>query len=340
MLDRDLEFFEQLAALKREGQAFAYALVVSRRSPVSSHLGDRAIVFADGRMQGFVGGACSREIIRKQSLQAIQLGSPRLVQIRPEGAPNGFLPRDEHVIVPMSCASEGAVDVYIEPYPRPPLLLVVGYSPVAEALVRLGHNLEYEMVRIVTEEERRDLNQDVERVIALEQLPAYLAALPHDRHRSLMAIVASQGHYDEEALEALMGAQPLFLGLLASRKRGAQIRALLRDKGYAEAKVAAMRNPIGLDLGGKTPAEVAVSIVAEIIQLAPGIKSLARDVSAQEQSSQSPHATDPICGMTVEISSARHTLTRGGMTYYFCCPGCKAAYEKDIGQILTQAVAG
>src|SRR5436190_21316393 len=127
---RTMDLLERMAALRRERKPFAMATVVARRAPVSSHLGDRAIVFPDGRMEGFVGGACSREIIRKQALEVLQARCGRLVSIRPD-ASEPVVSDGEHVVVPMSCASEGAVDVYVEPFAYARRLVVVGATPVA-----------------------------------------------------------------------------------------------------------------------------------------------------------------------------------------------------------------
>src|SRR5262245_53746541 len=147
------DFLDTVAALRRERRGFATATVVGRRPPVSAHLGDRAIVHADGRMEGFVGGACSREIARKQALEAIKSRQPRLVSIRPDVASPGASD-PEHVIVPMTCASEGAIDVYIEPFLRGRRLVVIGATPVAEALSRTATTLDYEVTRVVDERER------------------------------------------------------------------------------------------------------------------------------------------------------------------------------------------
>ena len=110
----DLDFFERIAKLGREGESFAVATVVGRRAPVSSHLGDRAVIFANGRMEGFVGGACSHEIVRAQALEVLTSGQSRVVSIRPDAA--SIESSSDHVVVPMTCASEGSVDVYIEPF--------------------------------------------------------------------------------------------------------------------------------------------------------------------------------------------------------------------------------
>jgi xanthine dehydrogenase accessory factor len=337
MADRNLQFFEQVAALKRDGQAFATVTVVSRRSPVSSHLGDRAVVLADGRMHGFVGGACSREIVRRQAIEALGAGSPRLVQIRPDGMASGFSPDANHVVVPMSCASEGAVDVYIEPYIRPMLLLVVGFSPVADALARVAQTLEYRVVRVVVEHERQDIDPALNRAIDLQDLAAFLAAELQGPRPQLAAVVATQGHYDEPALDALLPTPALYLGLLASRKRGATVRQALRDRGTPDTALSRVRNPAGLDLGATSPGEVAVSILAEIIQAKSAAESTEIVRRPYVLPNLVPPAIDPVCGMEVEVATAMHHTVFGEQTYYFCCAGCKAKFEGDPGQFLKQA---
>ena len=150
------EFLDRVAALAREGASFAVATVVARRAPVSAHLGDRAIVFADGRMEGFVGGACSHEIIRRQALDALRTRSSRLVSIRPD-ASEAAAASAEHVVVPMTCVSEGAVDVYVEPFLQARAARRRRATPVADALARLARSMEYRVVRVVEAHERRDI---------------------------------------------------------------------------------------------------------------------------------------------------------------------------------------
>ena len=145
--------YDRLAELERERGSFAVATVVARRAPVSSHLGDRAIVLADGRIEGFVGGSCSRDIVRREALRALSSGQPRLVQIRPDATGAGTETGDDCVVVTMGCASEGAVDVYIEPHLPQPRLLVVGDTPVADALARIAAQIPYDVVRVVLEAE-------------------------------------------------------------------------------------------------------------------------------------------------------------------------------------------
>jgi xanthine dehydrogenase accessory factor len=339
MLGMD-DFFDRVAALKRDGQPFAVATVVARRPPVSAHLGDRAIIFADGRMDGFVGGACSREIIRKQALEVLRTRAARLVSIRPEV--NGAAePGSERVVVAMTCASEGAVDVYVEPIVRPRTIVVAGATPVAAAVARIARAMRYDVVRVVDGAEQGDVNADAAsigaRVATLDRLEAILGEAAANSGDSA-AIVASQGHYDEPALEVILKAGVPYVGLVASHKRGATVRA-----GLAESRVPnveRLRNPAGLDLGARSPEEVALSILGEIVQLGTRAASSDHPPGAQAPSPAPAApvvATDPVCHMEVNVATAKHVAEVDGTTYYFCCPGCRGRFVKDPQRYLSAA---
>src|SRR5215207_3838928 len=318
--------FDQIAALRLQGRSFALATVVARRAPVSAHLGDRAIVFPDGRIEGFVGGACSREIIRQQGLDALKTRCSRLVSIRPDAADSGPA-TGEHVVVPMTCVSEGAIDVDVEPFVQARRLFVAGATPVADSLARLARGMSYDVVRVVLDQELRDIEQDATAlgatVVTLDALQGVLrdsAAGGAD----LAAVVASQGHYDEEALEVILRCGVPYVGLVASRTRGAAVRTMLEQRGVPD--VATIRNPAGLDLGARTPPEVALSILAEIVKAHPeGTRTAAAAMTNARPAEALPApatAVDPVCGMSVALASARHTAVFDGVTYYFCCAGC------------------
>lgn len=319
-----MDLFEQIAALRREGQSFALATVVARRAPVSAHLGDRAIVFADGRMEGFVGGACSREIIRQQALDALKTRCSRLVSIQPEPG-DSTRSTGEHVVVPMTCVSEGAIDVYVEPFVQARRLVVVGATPVAESLTRLARSMNYDVVRVVEDRELRDSEQEAATlgvtVVTLDALETMLRKGGAD----LAAVVVSQGHYDEEALESILRCGVPYVGLVASRTRGAAVRVLLEQRGVPG--VATIRNPAGLDLGARTPPEVALSILAEIVQARPsGVRVETVTASPAAQPSAPATAVDPVCGMSVTLASARQKAEIDGVIYYFCCANCRAKF--------------
>jgi len=272
-------------------------------------------------MEGFVGGACSREIVRRQALEAIALKSGRLVSIRPDAdVPSDST--DEHVFVPMTCVSEGAIDVYIEPCLPARAIVVAGATPVADAVARLARAMDYDVVRVVDAKERQDVEanaRDAEiAVVSLDALESILGR--SDRY--IAAVVATQGHYDEDALTPALAAGLPYVGLVASRKRGGAVRELLEENGVPN--VASLRSPAGLDLGARTAPEVALSILAEIVQAQPTGR-----VRPAPQTRAADQALDPVCGMQVDVAAARHTAEVDGVTYYFCCPHCRARFVKQ-----------
>ncbi len=318
------QFFGRVADLRREGESFAIATVVARRAPVSSHMGDRAIIFADGRMEGFVGGSCSREIVRRQALEAIRSGSPRLVQVRPDAEPGDD---GESVVVPMSCGSKGAVDVYIEPLARARTVLVVGLTPVAEAIAKLSATLEYAVVRVVRRDELRDVGES-ERVVPLEELSGFLDGLSVAALAALDVVVASQGHYDEPALEAVLRRAPAYAGLVASARRAAEVRVVLSGMGVSEAELADLHAPAGVDLGARNPGEVALSILAELIRQRPSPRAVGSPGGfADPEVVALQTAIDPVCGM--EVEPGRHAAEHAGRRYSFCGAGCRERFLGD-----------
>ena len=231
----------------------------------------------------------------------------------------------------MTCVSEGAIDVYVEPFVQARRLFVVGVTPVADSLARLARGMNYDVVRVVLGQEQRDIEQEAAAlgasVVTLDALETALrdnAAGGAD----LAAVVASQGHYDEEALETILRCGVPYVGLVASRTRGAAVRAMLEQR--AVPGVATIRNPAGLDLGARTPPEVALSILAEIVKAHPDGTRMAAAVAADAPPATAPPApataVDPVCGMSVAVASARHTAELDGVTYYFCCAGCRGKF--------------
>ena len=351
-------FLKTITDLTMTGATFVTATVVSRRAPVSSHLSDRAIVHSDGRMEGFVGGSCSREIVRRQALEVMRVGKPRLVMIRPDisEVTAQQAADSESVVVPMTCASEGAADVYLEPHVPARMLLVAGFTPVAQAVAQIAALLELHVVQVVTSDELRDLEPSGATLVALNELSTWLLGLTEIQRSSLSAVVASQGHYDEPVLEPLLLSGVGFVGLLASRKRAATVRELLELQGVSPALTAQIRNPVGLDIDAKTPAEVAVSIVAEIIAARGNAKPMFTDSSRYDAAAHRSSATagerlaspavqtvssvglpspragfalSPVDGEEIEIATAVHFTELNGQTYYFTCANCKRRFLKN-----------
>ena len=179
----------------------------------------------------------------------------------------------------MTCGSKGAVDVYIEPFVQARTVAIVGLTPVADALAQLAATLEYRVVRAVSQEELRD----VDGAISVEELGARLAAMAPEARASLGVVVASQGHYDEPALELAVRARSPYIALVASRRRGEEVREALSPAGLAPGDVAAIHNPAGLDLGARHPGEVALSILAELVRQHPSPRAFATDVARRRR---------------------------------------------------------
>jgi xanthine dehydrogenase accessory factor len=315
-----MAFFARLAELERERIGFAIATVVARRSPVSSHVGDRALILASGAMDGFVGGACARDVVRREALRAIRTGRSRLLKIRPAGDAGDDEAGGDELVAPMGCVSGGAVDVFIEAHVPRRRLIVVGDTDVADALARVAAQLPYDVVRVVEAAELDDIDAVAGvRPIALAALGDLLRADGTDGCARAIAIVASQGHYDEDALQALLGAQPAFVGLLASERRAAEISATLARRGVAQERLATIHAPVGLDLGARAPSDVAIAILAEVVRATATAPLPADTVDVHV-------AIDPVCGMEVDLATARYRLERDGNTYVFCCAGCQAQF--------------
>jgi xanthine dehydrogenase accessory factor len=334
-----MQFYSRLVELQRKRVAFAVATVVAHRLSESMHLGDRAIIYADGRMEGFIGSSYSREVVRREALKAIRTGKPRLLQIRPNDLPEDLVAGDAgRVMVPMAFESEGAADVYIEPSLPPRMLVIAGHTPVAEALSRLAAaTLEFDVVRVVSDDELRDLKAPSEiHVVALEDLRSFLGDLDSDTRTRLVAIVASQATYDESALEVLLGGSASFIGLVGSRRHASMVKGVLAQQGIPGDRLMTIRNPIGLEIGDNSPAEAAVSILAEIIAPAPAIEEPSQTHTTEDVI---VFAADPVCGSDVEIATAPTYTAYHGQTYFFCSSACRSAFALDPEKYVTESVA-
>jgi xanthine dehydrogenase accessory factor len=307
---------EQAGELTRRGQAFALATVVWRQGPSSGQQGSRAIITAEGELNGWIGGACAEPVVIREAQQVIATGEARLLllgtpeQFASTAQAGGAVPEGMR-LVPIACQSEGALMVYIEPVLPAPHLVVVGRSPMAHALADLARVLGW----------RAELVDG----------PDFTAA--HADERS-MVVVATQGHFDEEAVEQAAAARPAYIGLVGSERRGQALLGYLAERGVPADQLDRVRVPAGLDLGPTTHEEIAVAVLAELVQLrASG--ALAPGPAAADRSAARPAAdrygpsVDPVCGMTVTADASGRPLEHDGATYYFCSGGCRRAFEQD-----------
>jgi xanthine dehydrogenase accessory factor len=280
-------------ALAASRTPFVVATVVRAGHPTSVHPGDSAIVLGDGTIEGFVGGACAEPSVRLQALRALETGDALLLRIVPEG--DETADTEGALVVRNPCLSGGALEIFIEPRLPAARIAVLGETPIGFALVGLGEKLGYDV--------------------------ALSAGAPESAADDVALVVASHGREEEDALESALAAGIPYVGLVASRKRGAAVIEELRSRGVAEERLARLRTPAGLDIGAATAEEIALSILAEIIQ------SRREHVAPPLQ--PAVEAVDPVCGMSVAVSEATPRAEHAGRTVYFCGEGCRAAFASD-----------
>jgi len=289
------------ADLQRRGERFALATVVRCEAPTSAKPGAKALVRDDGTVSGWVGGACAEPVVVREALAAIEDGRPRLIGLIGEGTRSHTAGMVEY---PMTCHSGGTLEIYVEPYLPKPSLILVGHGPVIEALARFGAAADY-----------------VVQTLAADDAAAALARASVARHASV--VVATHADSDEAALQRILATDAGYVSLVASRRRAAAIVDRLREAGVSVERLARLKAPAGLDIGAQSPDEIAVSILAEIIQYRRTAKpSVAADTPAGTT------AIDPICGMTVDVATAEHRSETAAGVVYFCCRHCKTTFDQ------------
>lgn len=305
--------------LRAEGRPFALATVVAARQPTSGSPGARAIILPDGRLEGWVGGHCARPAVMKQGLEALADRTARLVVLSPgESATDLVAEKPGVVRVPMLCASQGELQVFVEPFLPRASLAIIGESAVAQALAKFATLLDFEVVAC-------DAHADMETFPGADRLAPTLEALAPQLSERSYVIVATIGEYDEQAAEVGLRSPASYVGIIASKTRLKTVQAALREAGIPEERAAQLKRPNGLPGLAITPEEIAFSVMAELVELRRQRVGLTGDITPPERA----EATDPICGMTVDIATARFTSTRDGQTYYFCCPACKKTFDKQ-----------
>ena len=279
------DLLETIVDLRRRRQPFAVATVVRAERPTSSKPGDKAIIAPDGTLNGWIGGSCAHDIVVRNALEALDEGIPRFLTLSTQEEPK----RQGVIDVPMQCYSGGVLDVFIEPNLPRPHMVIVGHESVARALAQFSRTLQFHVT----------VSDDT---------------IPPD---ASFVVVATHGRNDEEALEQAVKTDAPYIALVASPKRANTILQILRDRGV---DVSRIKSPAGLDIGAQGAEEIALSIVAEIVQQRRAQKAPEKTVVEE--------AIDPICNMTVEIATAKFTTERDGRRYYFCCAHCLRTFEK------------
>jgi xanthine dehydrogenase accessory factor len=284
---------------------FVVATVVRAQRPTSVHTGDAALVLGDGTIEGFVGGTCAEQSVRLHALRALETGEALLLRILPgDGEAESDPPA--RVTVQNMCLSGGSLEIFIEPMLASPRVLVVGETPIASAVARMGAELDLDVV-VAT-------GADVE--------PAA---------DDLALVVAAHGRDELSALRRGLEAGLPYVGLVASRVRGSAVVAELHAEGLAEERLAHLETPAGLDIGARTPEEIALSILARIVAVRRGEQTLSVRVVAPAPVAAPEPATaiDPVCGMAVAAVAQTPHVDHEGRRVYFCCDGCRSTWTRS-----------
>ncbi|HLF73091.1 MAG TPA: XdhC family protein [Anaerolineales bacterium] len=322
------DFYDQVQTLRNLGNPFAIATVVRAEKPTSAKPGARAVITEDGALTGWVGGSCAEPTVKREARKALQDGQPRLIRLCPPEK-LGQAPQEGVTEIALTCISGGTLEIYIEPQLAGPHLVVIGHLETAEALARLGKGLGWRVSLM-------GLGVTPERFPSVDHLFDDLDFSRLAVNLNTHIIVASHGNYDEDMLVAALQSEAPYVALIASKKRAQAILQYLREASLTQEQIARLKYPAGLDLGAVTPEEIALSILAEIVQRrrqSPISNSLNPLISTAEKTPASPRlpieAVDPVCGMTVEIATAHFTSEYAGVTYYFCASGCKRSFDAE-----------
>jgi xanthine dehydrogenase accessory factor len=305
--------------MAERGQPFVLATVVWSRAPSSGKPGATALITPDRKIHGWIGGACAEPTVIREALKTLEEGHPSLLFL---GSPEELSEHERAgvVTVPIACASEGALEVYVEPVLPSPHVVVIGRSPAVDVLAKMASDLGWRSVVI---DDEGDAASHPGIAVVVDHLDLAAAGTS----ASSFVIVATQGHYDEDALTAAIESGAAYIGLIASRKRAERVLGYLRDRGVSDEDLARVHAPAGLDLGKVPAQEIAVAILAELVKLRAEGELPAG--SAEVQIATRHEEIDPVCGMTVDVAEARFNTSHEGRSYYFCSAACLAAFVAE-----------
>ena len=277
------KLLEMARELNGRGEAYALVTVVRAVAPTSAYLGAQAIVLADGTLHGWIGGGCAKGVVISAAQSAIENGEPKLVRI----SNDHIYPEEDVEHYAMACASNGSIELFIQPYSVRSALCVMGSTPAADEARFLAQRLQ----------------------IRLTDTPA----------EAPVVLIATQGQGDEEALEAALRSPAKQVLMIASQRKAEKLRGVMRVRGIDESQLARLQAPAGPDAGAKTPGEIALVAIVGVLALLRGRSQVAAEAKF----------INPVCGMAVSIANPMHIEIYEGVSYYFCCDGCRTTFQKE-----------
>ncbi len=288
---------ERADALVRRRMPFVQATVVRAQEPTSARPGDSAVILADGSIEGFVGGVCAESSVRIAALDTLRDGNTLLLRVLPDHD-SDFPETPGARVVVNPCHSGGALEIFLQPVLPRPVLRLAGDTPISRAVATQAGFLEF------------DVHTGGD-----------------DWAGATAVVVAGLGRGEQDAIRSALDAGVGFIALVASHARGAVV---LDEMGVTDTERRRIHTPAGLTIGARTPPEIALSIMSEVIQ-AVRMEGLAapsqpRPVTLPDHALE---AVDPICGMTVVIGEDTPHAVRDGQDFWFCRPGCRDTFRQQ-----------
>ena len=312
------DLIHQISKYMEQGEEFAVAQVIWREAPSSGKPGDKAIILKDGTMIGWIGGGCVKGIAIKEAHEAIRENKSRLVRINPDEV-NGE-EDSNHKTYRMTCHSGGTMELFVEPITPNPQLIIVGKSNIARALSKLAiaANLR---VNVLSNDVHKGMFPGVNNL--------------HDRvdfskiniDQNTFIVVATQGEDDEESIRKALETSCNYVGFISSLRKSVKIKEYLEQTELSANRINELKTPVGMDINAKLPEEIAISILAEIVEL---FRDPNRKVDNESDTVINDDSyINPVCGVSVSKKDAKHVLEYGAHTVYFCCDGCKVSFKTE-----------
>ncbi|MGB5820593.1 MAG: XdhC family protein [Saonia sp.] len=317
------------------GDDFAIAQVIDRQAPCSGKIGDKAIILETGELIGWIGGGCVRGIVIKEGINVIRTKRYRRVRISPEGGTRETANFKEYV---MSCQSEGTVELLIEPIFPQAEIIVVGKSNIARKLVALATTADFKVTAMATDADKALFPSAFEIMDTVD-----FGGIKHFKNTYI--VITTQGENDEQAVSMALQTPASYVGFVSSRKKADRVREYLIGAGINQERVGELKSPVGLDLNAKLASEVAISILADIINHFRNKTATEASTETVVSDSATSGATDafaeeyyinPVCQVPVSKKNPKHIIDYEGEKVYFCCDGCKVSFEKNPSQYMTK----
>ena len=308
-------WIHRAAELEKKSVPFAIATVIDTVAPTSAKPTAKAIITIDGKMEGWIGGGCAQEAVIEEALQCIHTGMASIIRLSPEQSSDGNVSYKKEIF--LTCASGGTLEFHIEPVLPMTKLVIYGNTPTVSVLAKMGQLLDYEVYALAPGIFELDLPDGVKKMEEFSIIEG-----------QCVAVVATQGNGDLQALKAATASKPEFLSLIASKKKTNTLLEQLKKDGINKDIIDSIKFPAGLDIGAITPQEIAVSIIAELVKK-KRTATQREEIIFEVEDTKNGKEQDPICGMFVNPQTADNSCEYDGVNYYFCCGGCKEKFEAE-----------